>query len=144
MFNSSSDQLNISDKMGITDMIFSYYNFDEKRSRASVPFMVLLIGILCLQLASCAGTPRRYLTLDASLIKKGESKTRVLKMLGPPDARRTNDAGQEEWYYYSVHRHFWQRIPMLGRYLGKEDVEALQVTFQTDKVLKVVYYVPRK
>ncbi len=106
--------------------------------------MVLLIGLICLQLASCAGAPRRYLAFDASLLKKGDTQDGVLKVMGPPDARRINDTGQEEWYYYHVHRPFWQRLPLVGGHLGKEDVEALQVVFQNGKVLKVVYYVPRK
>jgi hypothetical protein len=76
---------------------------------------LFLIGTLMLFLASCAGTPKKYLAV--------------------------NQAGQEEWYYYDVHRHFWQRIPFLGRHLGKEEVECLQIVLESGQVVKAVYYV---
>ncbi len=103
-----------------------------------------IIGIFCLQLSSCTGSPRRYLTLDASLIKKGDTMAQVLDIMGPPDARQIDQTGQEEWYYYVVHRHFYQKLPLLGRFLGNVRVEALQVVFVSNRVIKVLYYVPEK
>jgi hypothetical protein len=40
-----------------------------------------------------------------------------------------------------VRRHFWQRIPFLGRHLGKEEVECLQIVLESGQVVKAVYYV---
>jgi len=100
-----------------------------------------LIGTLILFLASCAGTPKKYLAVDASLVKQGQSKAEISEFFGPPEAGRINQAGQEEWYYYDVHRHFWQRIPFLGRYLGKKEVECLQIVLESGQVVKAVYYV---
>jgi len=102
---------------------------------------LFLIGTLILFLASCAGTPKKYLAVDASLVKQGQSKAEISEFLGPPKAARINQAGQEEWYYYDVHRHFWQRIPFLGRHLGKEEVECLQIVLESGQVVKAVYYV---
>jgi len=103
--------------------------------------VVFLIGTLMLFLASCAGTHRKYLAVDASLVKQGQSKAEISDLFGPPNAERTNQTGQEEWYYYDVHRHFWQRIPFLGRYLGREKVECLQIIMESGHVIKAVYYV---
>jgi len=102
---------------------------------------LFLIGILILFLASCAGTPKKYLAVDASLVKQGQSKAEISEFLGPPNATRINQTNQEEWYYYNVHRHFWQRIPFLGRHLGKEEVECLQIVLESGQVVKAVYYV---
>lgn len=102
---------------------------------------LFLIGILILFLASCAGTPKKYLAVDASLVKQGQSKAEISEVLGAAHAAKTNQAGQEEWYYYDVHRHFWQRIPFLGRHLGKEEVECLQIVLESGQVVKAVYYV---
>jgi hypothetical protein len=103
--------------------------------------VVFLIGTLILFLASCAGTPRKYLAVDASLVKQGQSEAEIADLFGPPDAERTNQTGLEEWYYYDVHRHFWQRIPFLGRHLGREEVECLQIVMESGKAIKAVYYV---
>ncbi|MEA1992324.1 MAG: hypothetical protein U9N58_09060 [Thermodesulfobacteriota bacterium] len=103
--------------------------------------LLFLIGILMIFLASCAGTPKKYLAVDASLVKQGQPKAEISEFLGQPDAARINQAGQEEWYYYDVHRHFWQRIPFLGRHLGKEEVECLQIVLESGQVVKRVYYV---
>jgi outer membrane protein assembly factor BamE (lipoprotein component of BamABCDE complex) len=102
---------------------------------------LFLIGILILFLTSCAGTPKKYLAIDASLVKQGQSKAEISEFFGPPNATRTNQTNQEEWYYYDVHRHFWQRIPFLGRHLGKEEVECLQIVLESGQVVKAVYYV---
>jgi hypothetical protein len=100
-----------------------------------------LIGILILFLASCTGTHKKYLAVDASLVKQGQSKAEISEFFGPPDATRINQTNQEEWYYYDVRRHFWQRIPFLGRHLGKEEVECLQIVLESGQVVKAVYYV---
>ena len=104
-------------------------------------FTLFLIGILALLLVSCAGTPRKYLVVDASLVKQGQSKAEIFQFLGPPEATRTNQTSGEEWYYYDVHQHFWQRIPFLGSHLGEKEIECLQIILDSDQVIKVVYYV---
>lgn len=103
-----------------------------------------LIGLLVLNLASCAGKPRRYLAADASLIRPGMSSAEVERMFGRPHALRPAPSGREEWYYYEVRRPFWQRIPLVGKHLGRPDVEALQVVMGAGRVVKAVYYVPRR
>lgn len=102
---------------------------------------LFLIGTLILFLTSCAGTPKKYLAVDASLVKKGQSKAEISEFFGPAHTARINQAGQEEWYYYDVHRHFWQHIPFLGRHLGREKVECLQIVLESGQVVKAVYYV---
>jgi outer membrane protein assembly factor BamE (lipoprotein component of BamABCDE complex) len=106
----------------------------------NLPFL-FLIGTLMLFLASCAVSPKRHLAIDASLVKQGQSRTEIFELFGPPHAERTNQSGQKEWYYYDVHRHFWQRIPFLGRHFGKEEVECLQIVLESGQVVKAIYYV---
>ncbi|WP_424661845.1 MULTISPECIES: hypothetical protein [Dissulfurimicrobium] len=100
-----------------------------------------MLGLLTVFLSSCTGPPKTHLVSDASILKVGQSQTDVLKLFGPPYASQTNAKGQEEWYYYEVNKHFWQRIPLLGKYLGGEKIEALQIIFESRKVIKVQYYV---
>ena len=113
------------------------------KTTAQISSIILLIGILASLLASCAGTPRRYLAIDASLVKQGESEAELVRLLGPPKAARKKQGGQEEWYYYAVHRHFWEHIPILGHYLPGERIEALQITIDSGQVVKAVYYVQK-
>jgi outer membrane protein assembly factor BamE (lipoprotein component of BamABCDE complex) len=82
------------------------------------------------------------LVADASILKTGQSQADVLKLFGTPHASQTNAQGQEEWYYYEANKHFWQRIPLLGKYMGNERIEALQIIFESGKIIKVRYYVP--
>jgi outer membrane protein assembly factor BamE (lipoprotein component of BamABCDE complex) len=112
------------------------------KSNYTSAVILLLIGPFLFSLACCSGTPRRYLASDASLINPGQTRTDVLQTLGPPDITRENSAGEEELYYYEIHSHFWQRIPFLGRHLGKTDAEALQILLKSDQVVKTKYYVP--
>ncbi len=102
----------------------------------------IIIGLFVVSLSSCAGTPRTHLVADASLIKIGQSQSDILKLFGPPHASQTNSSGQEEWYYYESDKHFWQRIPFLGKYLGTEKINALQIVFDSGKIIKIRYYVP--
>jgi outer membrane protein assembly factor BamE (lipoprotein component of BamABCDE complex) len=102
-----------------------------------------LIGILLLFLSSCTFPTKKYLVLDASLVQKGQTREEIVEFFGPPHAERTNPAGQEELYYYDVKRHFWHNIPFLGGYLGKKEVECLQIVLESGKVVKAIYYVQR-
>ncbi len=104
--------------------------------------LFLLIGIMPLQLASCS-SPQKYLPVDSSLLQKNMSSDEVEKLVGVPDAVTVNEAGDQEWFYYNEHTHFWQKIPLIGRYLGSREVETLMITMQDGKVLKWVYYVER-
>lgn len=105
-------------------------------------YCFVIIGLFIASLTSCSGPPRTHLVADASILKMGQNQADVLKLFGPPHASQTNSQGQEEWYYYEVNKHFWQRIPILGKYLGNERIEALQIIFESGKVIKVRYYVP--
>ncbi len=104
--------------------------------------LLLIIGIIPLQLASCA-SPQRYLPVDASLLKKEMNSQEVKKLVGIPDAVTVNKAGEQEWFYYNDHTHFWQKIPLLGKYLGKREIETLMITLKDGQVVKWVYYVEK-
>ena len=101
--------------------------------------LFLLIGIMPLQLASCS-SPQTYLPVDASLLKEKMSSTEVEKLVGVPDAVTINESGDEEWFYYNEHSHFWQDIPLVGKYLGSRRVETLMITMRGGQVVKWVYY----
>ena len=104
--------------------------------------LFLLIGIMPLQLASCS-SPQKYLPVDASILKKDMTRDEVEKLVGVPDAITVNEAGDEEWFYYNEHTHFWQDIPLIGRFLGSREVETLMITLRDAKVVKWVYYVEK-
>ncbi len=108
----------------------------------TIIFSVLIIGTFCLQLVSCAGKPKRYLDNQASWVKPGDSKDKVLDLLGPPDARKASPSSLEEWYYYNKKRRFWNKIPLLGSHLGGQQEEILLITFKNNVVSKVLYYEP--
>lgn len=101
-----------------------------------------LIGVVLLFLSSCSGAPKRYLASDAALISPGQGKEEVIEAIGPPDATRIVPSGDEEWYYYSLHRSVLDKIPVVRSFFDTERVEALQVVFSGDTVKKVLYYVP--
>jgi outer membrane protein assembly factor BamE (lipoprotein component of BamABCDE complex) len=110
-----------------------WYNFRK------VPVVVVL-SLCIIALASCA--PRQtYLPIEASLIKKGASADEVQQFLGPPEAVVSRDDGGEEWYYFDDKSHFWQKIPFLGKYLGKQRVESIQVILKRNRVVSATYYV---
>ena len=103
-----------------------------------------LIGMVVVFLASCSHKQRTYLPANASLIHEGQTKAEVTELLGPPEATVTNEQGQEVWYYYTPHKHFWNKVPLLkmDKLFGKNEVEGLQIIFdENNKVLKSSYYV---
>ena len=104
--------------------------------------LLLLSLIFMIHLSSCA-SPQKYLTVDASILKKQMDRKEVQKLLDYPDAITTNEDGDEEWFYYNEHSHFWQAIPLIGKHLGQREVETLMITFRDGKVLKWVYYVEK-
>lgn len=104
-------------------------------------YRVFTVLCLCFLFAACAGTPRHHLAIDASLIEPGQTQEDLLRMLGPPNASRTNQLGQEEWHYYEVRRHFWHKLPFSDRF-SKPEVEALMVVLENGRVRSVQYYVP--
>lgn len=105
-------------------------------------YLFIITGLFIALLTSCGGPPRTHLVADASILKTGQNQADVLNLFGAPHASQTNAQGQEEWYYYEANKHFWQRIPLLGKYLGHERIEALQIIFESGKIIKVRYYVP--
>ena len=101
---------------------------------------VVTLSLCIMVLASCA--PRQtYLPIEASLIKKGASAEEVQQFLGPPEAVVNRDDGGEEWYYFDDKSHFWQKIPFIGKYLGKQRVESIQVILKRNRVVSATYYV---
>lgn len=113
-----------------------------KRNAHVILYLFLVIGISVSILSSCSGAPKRYLAPEASIIAEGQSKDEVIQLLGHPEATRINPHGQEEWYYYEEHKSFWKKVPLARSYLGREEVESIQIIFEQDKVAKVRYYVP--
>jgi outer membrane protein assembly factor BamE (lipoprotein component of BamABCDE complex) len=105
-------------------------------------YLFLVIGIFVSMLASCSGTPKRHLAPESTIVAAGQSKDEVTQLLGHPGATRINPNGLEEWYYYEEHKSFWKKVPLARSYLGREEVESIQIIFDQDKVAKVKYYVP--
>lgn len=105
--------------------------------------LIFVFGLflVMLSLTACAGAPRHHLAIDASLIEPGQSQEDVLRMMGPPNATRTNHLGQEEWHYYEVRKRFWHSLPFSGRF-SQPEVDALMVVLENGKVRSVQYYVP--
>ena len=108
-----------------------------------INLLVFLIGLLALNLCSCA-SKEPHLAVDASVISKGQTKLEVKKLDGEPDYITHNKAGEEEWYYYNDITPFYRRIWLIGRFFGNRKIEAVQVTFYHDHVSRVIYYVTEK
>ncbi len=108
-----------------------------------IPFIYLLIGCFLIFLSACSGQGRRFVAADATMIHKGDTQEEVVRLLGPPDAKRETTSGTE-WYYYEKHRPIWGKIPGLGHYIGKERVEALMILIADGTVADVLYYVPQR
>lgn len=104
---------------------------------------ILIIGIIAINLCSCAAK-QHHLTIDASIISKGQTKNQVIELIGEPDYITNNTQNEEEWYYYHDITPFWRKIPLFGRLLGEKEVEAIQITFYHEHVSKVIYYVTSK
>jgi len=107
-----------------------------------VLFKSLAAFIVLVGLSGCFSSAHRNLASQAILIEKGRPKTDVLNQLGSPNAVRTNNVGQEEWYYYEAQTKFWHKIPFWESTIGPAQVDALQVILQHDKVVSVQFYIP--
>ncbi len=103
----------------------------------------LLIGTMTLFLSSCTGAPKKYLASQAVMIKKGQDPASVAQLIGPPDARQPGPNGSQRWYYYQKNSHIYNKIPWIGKHLGHQWVDALEIIFVKDRVFKITYYVPK-
>ena len=92
-------------------------------------------------LSSCSVNPREFLVVDTSMIHAGQSQAEVETILGQPDAKRKTGRDQEAWYYYHPRKRFYQRIPIIGKRLGRVEVEVLEVKFADNRVKKATFYV---
>ena len=108
-----------------------------------MPFSIL-IGMMTIFLSvflvSCTGAHNRFLVIEAASVHAGQAASEVKSLLGPPDARHRKPDAREAWYYYVTHRHFWQKIPLIGPHLGKVRTEALEVIMQDNSVQRATYY----
>jgi outer membrane protein assembly factor BamE (lipoprotein component of BamABCDE complex) len=105
-------------------------------------YNIIFIGIFVIFLISCSGSPRRYLSIDAGLINKGQTKEELTNMLGPPHATRIKEPDKEEWYYYQVNEPFYYNIPLLGNKIAEKRIESIRILFQDNRVVDVLYYLP--
>lgn len=126
--------------------LFMMFNSIKIRPSFSVmcrPNVIVFFALflLWLVLAACANAPRHHLAIDASLIEPGQSQEDVLRMMGPPNATRTNHLGEEEWHYYEVRKRFWHGLPFADRF-SQPEVDALMVVMENGRVRSVQYYVP--
>ncbi len=103
------------------------------------------IVFLTLGLLNCSGAPERNLASEACLIRKGLStKQEVYQLLGPPDRVVRHPPDREEWYYYHVNESTLKKVPLLGKSLGKEEIEILRISFVGDRASDCIYFVRRK
>lgn len=112
-----------------------------KRLSLYNPYLILLIAAISCFMASCGANQRQFLAIDAASIKAGESMDAVLTGLGPPDARKRLSPTHEAWYYYYVNKRFYQKTPLIGGFLGKGEIETLEIKFLRDKVEAATFYV---
>jgi len=105
-------------------------------------YNIIFIGIFVFFLISCSGTPRRYLSIDAGLISKGQTKEEITNILGPPHATRVKEDSKEEWYYYQVNKPFYYNIPLIGSRIAEKRIESIRILFQENSVADVLYYLP--
>ena len=107
-------------------------------------FLLLFsIGIFCFYLSSCA-QKQYHLAIDASIIKKGQTKEKVKELVGQPDYIVKDKNEKERWYYAHDITPFYKKIPLIGKLFGPREVEVIEITFYLDHVSKVIYYVAPK
>ena len=107
--------------------------------------LFFLIVFLALVLLNCSGAPERNLASEACLIRKGFStRQEVYQLLGPPDKIERTPSGREDWYYYHVNESTLKKVPLLGKKLGKEEIEVLRISFQGDRALDCIYFVRKR
>ncbi len=105
--------------------------------------LLFLIGLFCFQLSSCA-QKQYHLAIDASIIKKGQTKEKVTELIGQPDYIVKDKDDEERWYYAHDISPFYKKIPLLGQFFGHKEIEVIEVTFYLNHVSKVIYYVAPK
>lgn len=106
----------------------------------NITLLPLLLAVLII-LSSCSGYKHTYLPIDASVVKKGDTMAEVREFLGPPSAILKKSEDTQEWYYFDDKTWFWQRTPLLGKYLGDRKVESLLLILKDEKVVSVTFYV---
>lgn len=109
----------------------------------------VISAVLCLLLLpgliGCGGQSVRHLASDASMVTPGTTtKKDVLSYLGHPDAEYEIQDGGILWVYYEARRELLRNTPYIGKNLGKEIYEIVNVTFIGDNVQNVAYRTMRE
>ena len=84
--------------------------------------------------------PVRHLASDASLLVPGQTtKQEVLSYMGEPDERRQGAAGEEVWIYHQVRKSLLRKTPYLGKKIGQEEYDVMNVTFNGEVLASCVF-----
>lgn len=104
--------------------------------------LFLLIGLVLAVVSGCSTyhPPVRHLAADAALVIPGQTtKKEILSYFGEPDERRQDGSGDEVWIYSQVNKSFWRKMPYVGKRLGTEEYDVMNVSFSGDTVSSCVY-----
>ncbi len=107
---------------------------------ASRIYSFFLVVVTVFALAGCYTTPVRHLSADAALLQAGKSTRQdVLVFLGDPDEQQELAEGVEKWLYKEKDTSFFEKTPLVGRYLGAPTYNQVVVTFRNGIVTESVY-----
>jgi len=105
-------------------------------------FLSIIVSLMLLVgLNACSVNQRKFLVIDTSMVRVGQSQDDVQTILGQPDAKRRTGPDSEAWYYYNPRKRFYQRISIVGSKLGKIEIEVLEIKFLDNQVKKATFYV---
>ncbi len=104
--------------------------------------LLLLLFFLVIPVAGCSfhHEPVRHLASDAALIVPGQTtRQEVLAFLGEPDERRQAENGEQVWIYVQVTESFLRKTPYIGKRLGSEEYNVMNISFAGNIVTSCVY-----
>jgi hypothetical protein len=102
--------------------------------------VILFILGLALTLSGCYMTPVRHLASDVGLLKIGVStREDVLVYLGEPDEEVDLGNGRQQWLYKDVEKGFFEKLPLIGQYLGNPEIMKAQVILTNNIVTECTY-----
>ncbi|MCF6290479.1 MAG: hypothetical protein L3J03_05745 [Desulfobacterales bacterium] len=108
--------------------------------RKGLPLLFLFFIAILAGGCSFHHEPVRHLASDAALIVPGQtSKQEVLAYLGEPDERRQAENGEEVWIYVQVTESFLRKAPYIGKRLGSEEYNVMNISFAGNIVTSCVY-----
>ena len=103
---------------------------------------ILLLPVLLWMVSGCSTHEKvQHLSSDiCQVMQEKTSRSEVESLLGTPAQKTADpDNDSERWFYYTVNKSFFKRLPLIGRKFGKEEFELVVIEFTATTVRKCTY-----